>query len=284
MPCTKFKDYGKKAGDVLGDDYYQYDRTLEVKVKTSNGVSFTVEGSIDNKDSISASAKAGFKPVDGINVKKFQLTTCGKIVGEASLTDVAEGLTFTVKAEEGHDPQKNKGNLCIDYATGAFTTNFDIDVINGPSVTSYGSVGYESFTFGGMAKYNTGIDPGQTAGVNDFSAGVQYDGGDFHASVVSAKKLSTAKANFYQKKGDVLLGASLTTKLADAKSTKMEVGGVWAKDSDTDVAAKIDSSGILSLGYNQSLSAGVTLGTSVQLNAAKFNGDSQNFGLSLSFE
>jgi voltage-dependent anion channel protein 2 len=189
-----------------------------------------------------------------------------------------------VKAEEGHDPQKNKGNLCIDYATGAFTTNFDIDVINGPSVTSYASVGYENLVFGGSAKYNTGIDPGQTAGVNDYSAGFQYDGGDFHASVVSAKKLSTVKANFYQKKGDVTLGASLNNKLADAKSTKMEVGGVWQKDADTEVAAKINNSGILSLGCNQSLSAGVTLGTSVQLNAAKFNGDSQQFGMSLSFE
>ena len=33
----KYKDFGKKAGDTLGDDYYSYDRSLEVSTKTSNG-------------------------------------------------------------------------------------------------------------------------------------------------------------------------------------------------------------------------------------------------------
>ena len=45
--------------------------------------SFTVEGALDGKDSISADLTAGFNPVDGIKVKKFKLTTDGKIVGEA---------------------------------------------------------------------------------------------------------------------------------------------------------------------------------------------------------
>ena len=201
-----------------------------------------------------------------------------------SLTDVAEGLTFTVKAEEGHDPQKNKGNLLIDYSASGFTTNFDIDVINGPSVTSYGSFGYENFLLGGMAKYNTGVDPGQNAGLQDFSAGAQYDGGDFTFSLVSKKKLATVDASFFQNKGDTSLAATFSTKVADPKSASMTVGGTYKMDSSTEVASKIDSAGVLSLGCNQTLSKGVTLGTSVSVNAAKFNGESQAFGLSLSFE
>ena len=61
------------------------DALAETKILPSRSFwqSFTVEGALDGKDSISADLTAGFNPVDGIKVKKFKLTTCGKIVGEA---------------------------------------------------------------------------------------------------------------------------------------------------------------------------------------------------------
>jgi voltage-dependent anion channel protein 2 len=277
MGLTKYSDFGKKASDTLGSDYYSYDRKLTVKSKTSSGVSFKAEGAVSGKDGpISGKFTGGFKPFDGVEVKKLTLSSKSRLGVEASLKGVADGLTFTVVTDSGFDVVPQGLTVKADYSTSAFTVNNDINVFKSAVKTS-ASFGFGDFLVGGMVQYE--------GDVKDFNAGLSYSGGDFSANLETKKKMSTVSAGYFQKlNSDINLAATVSAKLADPSSASLAVGCVYNVDSESEVASKIDSAGVLSLGYNQKITKGIKLGASAEINAAKFESDDHKLGLNLSFE
>lgn len=291
---TKFKDFGKDAKDLLGSDWYSYDTKLKVKTKAANGVTFTTSGAISGSAVKPGKIEAGFKPVDGITIKKLSATTAGTLIGEASLDDVMQGLKFTVKIQEGKVGGKDKdiGDLLIDYKGDGFESNTTVDVINGPSVTENLSIKYDSFVLGGSATYNTGYDPPHTSGPTKFAVGAGYTDKDFVATVLANGKPGKdgskwgVDVSYFQKlSGDINIAAILGIKDVQAPKPSLEVGGTCKMDSESTVAGKVDTTGILSFGYEQKINSGITLLTSAQVDGTKFTDDSSNhkLGMSLTF-
>jgi hypothetical protein len=195
-----------------------------------------------------------------------------------SLKGVADGLTFTGVTDCGFGGPDDKTGLTIkaDYSTSAFTSNNEINVFKS-SVKSSLSFGFGDFLVGGMVNYE--------GDVKDFNAGLAYSGGDFTANLETKKKMSAVSAGYFQKlNDDVNLAATLSAKLADPASASLAVGCVYTIDSQSNVASKIDSGAVLSLGYNQNITKGIKLGASAEINAAKFESDDHKLGLNLTFE
>jgi len=291
---TKFGDFGKDASDLLGSDWYSYDTKLKVKTKTANGVAFTTEGAISGTTVKPGKIAASFKPVDGITIKKLQATTAGTLVGEASLDDVMDGLKFTVKIQEGKVGGKDKdvGDLLVDYKGDGFESNTVIDVITGPSITEKLSIKYDSFLLGGSASYNTGVDPPHTAGLTKYAVGAGYTDADFVATVLANGKPGKdgskwgVDVSYFQKfSADINIAAILGIKDVQAPKPSLEVGGTCKMDSESTVAGKADTSGILSFGYSQKINNSITLLTSAQVDGTKFTDDSSDhkLGMSLTF-
>lgn len=287
---VKFGDYGKDAKDLLGSDWYSYDNKLKVKSKTANGVTFTTEVAISGSTAKAGKISAQFKPVDGITIKKLQATTAGTLLGEASLEGVTDGLKFTVKIQEGKVGGKDNdvGDLTIDYKQSGFEANSKIDVINGPSVTQSLSVNFDSFLVGGSASYNTGVDAPHSAGLTKYSVGAGYTDSDFKAAVNANGKPGKDGAKwgvdvsyFQNFSPEINIAAILGIKDVQAPKPSLDVGFTNKIDSESTVAGKVNTSGVLSFGYSQKINNSITLLTSAQVDGTKFTEDSSDHKLGM---
>lgn len=277
MAPSKFKDVGKAANDLINNDYC-FDRKLKLKTKSASGVTLTTEGTLKPKG-VSGKLTAEFSPFEGINIKKLGVTTDGRFQTEAALLNAVDGVTFTVKAEDGAD-KPPAGELCVDYKHDSCTVNGSVDVcdLNGPTLYGASTFAYDKFTVGGEVRYNTGFDSTDGApSVVDYNAVAAFDGGDFVASVSTKKKLSNASVSVHQSYSkDVQLA---TTYNHGAKL--LTVGGIYNLDSATKLQGKMNSNGIVSANAIQKVGAGVKLISSVEVDAKNFSSDSHKFGLQL---
>jgi len=277
MAPTKFKDVGKTASDLISNDYC-FDRKFKLKSVSSNGLKLTTEGTLKPKG-VSGKLTAEFSPFEGITMKKLGVTTEGRFQTEASLDNAIEGVTFTVKAEDGADLPP-AGELCVDYKAGSGTVNASVDVcdVNGPTLYGASTFAYENFLIGGEVRYNTGFDSTDgSPSVVDYNAALSYDGGDFIAALTTKKKLSNVTASVHQKYSkDVELATTYTH-----SSKMLTVGGIYTLDASTKLQGKLNSNGVVSANAIQNISPAVKIISSVEVDAKNFASDSHKFGLQL---
>ncbi|GBG31026.1 Voltage-dependent anion-selective channel [Hondaea fermentalgiana] len=277
MAPVKFRDVGSAANDLINNDYC-FDRKFKLKTKSVNGLVLTTEGTLKPKG-VAGKLSAAFKPFDGITMKKVCVTTDGRFSTEASLDNALEGVTFTVKAEDGAN-KPPAGELCVDYKSGNATVNTSVDVcdVNGPTLYGASTLAYDNFLLGGEIRYNTGFDSTDgSPSVVDYNAALSYHGGDFVAALTSKKKLSDLTFNLHQRYSkDIALATTY-----NHSSKLLTVGGIYKLDMATVLQGKLNSKGIVSANAIQMVSPGVKLITSVEVDAKNFAGDSHKFGLQL---
>jgi len=259
--------------------YHLFLYTLLQKSRTANGVSFTTEGTLKAGKGVSGKLTAGFSPFQGIDIGKLCVTTEGRFQTEASLKDAIEGVKFTVKAEEGAN-KPPAGELCVDYAANNTTVNASVDVcdVNGPTVYGASSYRYENFVVGGEVRYSTGFDSNESKpSVVDYNGTLSYLGPDFVATLQTKKKASNAIISIHQRTSKDL---SIATQYNHA-SKLLTVGGLYTLDANTKFQGKLNSNGTVSANAIQTVSGGVKLISSVEVDSKNFSGDSHKFGLQL---
>lgn len=278
MPVA-FKDASKSANDLLNNDYVFQAQKLKISTKTANGVAFTTEGTLKGAKGVNGKLTAKFSPFENIAIKKLSVSTQGRFQTEASLNNAVEGVTFTVKAEEGADAPP-AGELVVDYKNQNVTVNSSVDVcdVNGPTLYGASTFAYEKFLVGGEVRYSTGFDSSDSSpSVVDYNACLAYNGGDFTAAVTTKKKASNVTLSVHQKySGNVELASQY-----NHSSKLLTVGGTYTKDKSTKFQGKMDSKGIVSANAIQVVAAGVKMIHSVELDAKNLSGDSHKFGVQL---
>lgn len=281
--CPMYKDHGKKACDLLNDDY-NFDRKLKVETKTGNGVTFTTEGAMKGEGkSILAKLSAKFKHSSGINVKKLQLTTAGRLIGEFDMQQ--DDIKFIIKAEDGNKGGKSKSVIGAQYQTDAVAVSAEVDAASGPAINATAAFGFDSFVVGGMVKYNTQFDDkANSPSLDDYNASLNYNGGDASVTLKTANKLDKLMLGVHHNiSRDVQVASAFTYGRGDAKKS-LTVGGQYALDSDTTLQGKINNDGIVSFNYIQQVKPNVKLAASAQVDAKNFDGDSHKLGLSLTLK
>jgi voltage-dependent anion channel protein 2 len=280
MPCVLFKDIGKTAKDTLSDDY-DFDRKLKIKTKTSNNVTFTTEGTMGQSKAILAKLSAGFSHSSGINVKKLQVTTHGRLIGEAAVKPI-KGLNLTFKAEDGSIRNtagvkyRPVGKVGAEYTINNMASTAEVDFANN-AVNATACFGYENFTVGLQGALNI-----ERSALSDRNVGISYAGKDFSASVVSKKSLSSVMASFDHKPstGSFIYAAQLEHDIK-SQSHALTVGGRYKPDSETTFCGKVNSDGLVSLAFIQKVRPFVSLTTSALIDVKNIEGDSHKFGLGL---
>jgi voltage-dependent anion channel protein 2 len=276
-----YKDINKSSNDLLGDDYTSK-KSLKVKTKTSNGTTFTTEGSLGGIAKLSAK----FMHSSGIEFKKLSISTDGRVNLDTKLADTGiDGVSFTVKAEDGKEGSKNpcqKGVVGFSYKMDNFNMDADVDIVNGPVINTSALINYEGFLLGGSVKFNSNYhgDKEGDSSVDDYNAALGYKTKDFAVVGQANKKCTKYNVSYFQQ---VDSNTSATANVSHGKDTVVTVGGSYSLDADTTVKAKVDSNALVSLAYVQQVQPSVKLTCAATVNANNFAADSHTFGLGLEF-
>ncbi|EQC28467.1 hypothetical protein SDRG_13795 [Saprolegnia diclina VS20] len=277
MPALLFKDIGKKAADTLNDDY-DFNRKLKVKTKTANGVTFTTEGALAANKTILAKLGASFNHSSGINFTKLQVTTQGRLIGEAEIANaLVDNLKLGFKLEDGANKgsARQVGSVEAKYVQDNFSIHSTLDFA-GSNVSNAGVFHYENFVLGA----NTGFSLEKSA-ISDYGGAIGYKVADFEATILAKKLCKNLTASFsHAVNKDVIYSAVFDHDSKTAGNT-LTVGGRYKANAETTYLAKINSEGFVSIASINKLRPYVSLTTSAQIDAKNFDGDAHKFGFGI---
>ncbi|KIK08019.1 hypothetical protein K443DRAFT_607697 [Laccaria amethystina LaAM-08-1] len=283
-----WKDLGKSSSDLLGKDYHFHGAALEVKTQTPSNVAFKVAGSRDSKtDHIHADIEAKWtNKAHGLTFTQAW-TTSNVLRNQIEVENqVAKGLKLdlatTLSPEKGH----KTAIINSVYKQSGFHTRASLDVFKGPTFTADTVLGRDGFLIGAEAAYNV-----TEGNITRYAAALGYNAPEYAVTVHGLNNLKTFTASYYHRVSrDVEAGAKA---VYDSKSTHggvaLEVGTKAQLDSSAFVKAKINNSGVVALGYTQTLRPGVKASFGVALDTQKLNdpspvGPSHKVGVSFVFD
>jgi len=292
----KYKDVGKKAKDLLKDNFdVTGNNALKVVNKTANGVEFTTEGKIGG----AWSSSLKFSPADGVTVKKFKADTKGRFYGEATLDDAfVKGLQFSINFEDGANAGSNKPKALVGltYGTDDFHLAADGDFANVDATVLNTAVNVnvpvDGLTAGATFSFNT-----TSSSLDSYATRFDYAASDMTFTAESGQGLgNTHFSVFHKYDADTNVAASVVANrglgnvlgLAEAKgdaSTKMTIGATSQLDKDSSIGAKIDCCNNLGLFYTQKMNSSVSLTAAAKIDVGKWtSNDGHSAGLKFTFK
>jgi len=265
-----WKDLGKSSNDLLGKDFPIFGTSLEVKTKTPNGVTFKVAGTRDAKSNAIAGDIEG-KYVDPKNGLTFTetWTTTNILRAQVELDNqIAQGLKLDLNTSLFPEKGTKAAVFTATYKQPALHTRAVLDVLKGPTFTADTVLGRDGFLLGGEASYD--VAEGQ---VKRYAAALGYSAPDYAVTFHGLGNFSTYSAGYYHRVSrDVEAGARAVydTKAATG-GVSLEVGTKVYLDPTAFWKAKINSAGVLVLGYTQSLRPGVKSSFGLAIDTQKIN-------------
>ncbi|KAL0961003.1 hypothetical protein HGRIS_005996 [Hohenbuehelia grisea] len=282
-----WKDLGKSSNDLLGKDYHFAGTALEVKTKTPSDVTFKVGGTRDSKSSvITGDIETKFSNRKHGLTFTQAWTTANVLRTQVELENqIAKGLKLELTTLLF--PDKNKSALLnAAYKQSGVHARGALDFFKGPTFTTDAVIGRDGFLVGGEAAYN--VTEGK---ITRFAAAIGYNAPEYAVTIHGLNNLNTFSASYYHRvSSDVEAGAKA---IYDSKATQggvaIEVGTKAYLDAAAFVKAKINNSGVIALGYTQTLRPGVKASFGLALDTQKLNevsaaGPSHKVGASFVFE
>lgn len=286
--ATKFSSVFKSATDLLNKPF-NFDHKVEFKAKASNGAVFTADTSIADKDgSAKGNLKVEYKK-DNFSVDKLTIGTDKKITGEFKLKNAAKNVDVTFKATDG----SRASGSAITAAVGAVYTDSeknlvvtaDANMLSGPDFDFSALYNYKGVLVGGTAKVGTGFldsESSKGADLTDYNALIGYRAADFTAAIQTTKTMKHVDVSIVHGLGSgVESGAIASFDVEGAAPFGVSFGGKYKIDSDASLNGRVESTGKVSLAFNQKLNSFATLKASGQVDALALDSDNHKFGLTL---
>ncbi|KAI0916854.1 hypothetical protein AcW1_007810 [Taiwanofungus camphoratus] len=283
-----WKDLGKSSNDLLGKDFPINGTTLEVKTNTPSNVSFKVGGTRDTKSTLITGDLEG-KYVDKKHGVVFTQgwTTSNTLRTQLELENqIAKGLKIDLNTALTPDSGAKTALLTSIYKQPGLHSRAFLDLFKGPTFTADTVLGRDGFLVGAEASYN--VTEGK---ITRYATAVGFSAPEYAVTLHGLGNMSTFAASYYHRVNpDVEAGAKA---IYDTKATtagvSLEVGAKAYLDTAAFVKAKINNSGILALGYTQSLRPGVRASFGVALDTQRLNdvtpsGPAHKVGASFTFE
>jgi voltage-dependent anion channel protein 2 len=294
-----YKDLDKRASDLLTKDF-STDRKLEVKQKASNGVTFTTEYKLAG-DKLAASYAAKFAVLDKITVDKLQLTSGSKLVLESALAGVVPNTKFTLKCvaalfhptllsshsllplftrsattSTGSDHSAKVG---VQYATSTLSATADFEAVQGDFTSSL-ALAFKPVTIGATLTASSLLKAAEDRSV-DYGALVSYSADNFTATLRGDSKFTQFSAGVLHDYSSTVALAAKVSYSASKKETGVVLGGSFKLDDSSSLKLKVGQCGQVSAYYSQTLRPYLKVGVSAAVNAAKLEGDSHTFGVTV---
>ncbi|THH15852.1 hypothetical protein EW146_g4690 [Bondarzewia mesenterica] len=283
-----WKDLGKSSNDLLGKDYQINGTSLEVKTSTPSNVTFKVAGSRDTKSAIISGdieAKYNDKP-HGLALTQAWTTANALRTTVELENQIAKGLKLDLNTILFPDKGSKAALLNVTYKQPGLHSRAVLDVFKGPTFTADTVLGRDGFLVGAEASYN--VTEGK---VTRYAGAVGFSAPEYAVTLHGLSNLTTFAASYYHRVNpDVEAGAKA---IYDTKATtsgvSLEVGTKAYLDSAAFVKAKINNSGVLALGYTQTLRPGVKASFGLALDTQRLNevspsGPAHKVGASFVFE
>jgi len=275
--ATAFKDIGKACSDLLSKDYTVGKSTVEVKSKTSNGVTFTPSGT-KSGEKFSGNLAAEYSFAGGI-LAEAKLLTTGVVESKLEGSPMKD-LKVTLECATAAGKSKtmlSSGKCTLDYKKEAYTAKTVYDVY-GSALSCAGSCVYDALTLGCSADYSIA-----KSALTKYGTACQFVQPDFSiiAKLAGAVGKSPTYTGMYYHKvsSDMQVGAELTH--ATGKDVGLAFGCMYKLDKDTTVKGKVDADGMLYSSYKQKLSPIATMTLAAQIDTVNLSENKHKFGMVL---
>jgi voltage-dependent anion channel protein 2 len=277
--ATAFKDIGKACSDLLTKDYKVGKSTVEVKTKTSNGVTFTPSGTKTGPDKFASSLLASYNFPGGVE-GEVTLHTSG-VVESTFKHSPMSGVTVTLDCERPAPKEAkflSSAKCTVDYKNDLMTNKTSYECYSGALATA-GSFAYDALTFGCSVDYSTTKNA-----LTKYAAACQFVQKDF--SVIAKCAQAVGKGSpaytgmyFHKVSDDMQVGAELTH--TSGKDLGLAFGCAYKLDKNTTVKGKVDADGMLYSSYKQKISSLTTMTLAAQIDTVNLSDNKHKFGMIL---
>jgi voltage-dependent anion channel protein 2 len=271
-----FKDFGKKAKDLLSKKY-DYQNKLTAKNNVQSDLTIESSTTSDEKGNWSGAVKATYKD-KAFGQVETEVDTAGKASVEVKAQKLVTNTSVNVKAT-----QKQDARISAEYTQDNLSAIAGIDASkNGSSADLEVAAGLDGFAVGANGKYDF-----TKSEVNTYNAGAEYSAKDFTASVKTDKKFEAVLGSYYHnvstgRAGKTQVGGQFSHDF-NKKASVLTIGTEHDVDAATTLKAKVDSEGAVAGAVEHRLA-----NPAVKINAAAaFNKNTgfaaQSFGVGFTF-
>lgn len=275
-----YKDLGKSAKKILSDDFDCNTKSVELKTKTSNGVSYTTSGQLSDKgEKMNGDLQMKYKISSASMTTK--MTTSGGVSQEVVLDNVGtKGLKVTTLGSLG---KKQSMKISGEYVNPHASINVQADVIGKPCALTSMAVGTKGIAIGGQLKYTMEDKKAEVInGVINYAPTK-----DNEVNITVMDKLKAMKLSYFHavSKDFSVAGEFAYEKRDEGNDMKMLTAATkYCVDAETTIKTKVNSFGDLWLSYSQEIRKNTTLTLSTKLNVQQNTPDSQSVGIALVIE
>jgi len=282
MPIPPFfKDLGKSATDLLTKDFALSNK-LELTAKAPNGMEYTVNATSAKDGYVLGSVKPKliYKPFGLTAEATFE--TNRNFKGELNIQDhFVNGLKVSLVGELNAKDQETV-KLSLDYKQDRVAASIGGEVLNtkeGPSVFGSVVLGHDHFALGG--DFALGVEHQQ---IKKLNGSLEYSVPECSVTLSTNKGETVGLKYFHRLNSALQIGVDIGVNVAKPQENpKLTFGGAYKVDSDTQLKAKFDTEGRLSVGYLQQLNRYAKLTVGAQLNTNNFSAPDHKFGFNLVF-
>lgn len=274
MSIPQYKDFNKSTLDILDEDY-DFKNFLKVKSKAPHGVTLTTTTDFNcngGKCSVGGKVSAKWAHESGFALDKLEVKNNGSVVVETSLSGVAPGLKFEFKGDDS-----NKGDLGAIYKTQQYTATAEVDVAEFSSAKASLLAGTGPYTGGASAT----ISLGDKVDVKSFDVAGSYAvANNYFAGLSVTNKFSKYALSLAYLAGSNYTLAGLFNFTPEKSATSLTFGGIYKCNPKTNVKAKINSEGTLSVSVKQFLASDCSVTAATELPTKDFS--AYKFGITAS--
>jgi len=262
-----------KLPDAIKEGYSTQSK-LEISKQSDINDGTTIKSTFtrDAADKISHAITAS-TTYNGVDLEAT-IDGSGKIGAEARYKDIVPGAELSISADlAGGQKIKDISTPVIsgDYRQKDVVASVTIE---GSSIDAAAVVEVGDAQVGLSTSYNA--DTGKLA---DPSLAARYNGGKFAVTAVSAGlKGDDVQATYTQVVNDNLNVAGTF----NTKGNKFSVGAAYKVDSDSSVRGKVNSNGVVNVGYSRQVTKGASINAGFEVDTNDV--DKRKFGLSLKLQ
>jgi voltage-dependent anion channel protein 2 len=274
-----FKDFGKKANDVLSEDFVK-DQTLELKT-AGKGLNFTSKFVRNEKGAINGTFSTKLKQGSTNGTLKFE--SGNKVSFEGIMEEAVPGLKLKFNGAQtpGTDKKTKQpivnlsAKTTAEYKRDMLAFMCNVDPAKSTAINGSIAVGNKDMAVGAEGTFNP-----TTSEASGIKAGLHYtesSGNTGAAAIYDVGKSSLTLRALHNVDSSISTAAEL---VHSAKGDELTAGLNYNLDKTTFCKVKLNTSGLLSLLYSQKIRPSVTLRLGGSVDTHNLEKPNHKFGFS----
>lgn len=263
--------------ELLNDDYIYGDKKVQIKTKTTNGMTYTTTAKQSGKDGSLAGDLSCKYNVLG-STTTTEVFTSGKLTHKMELEKTGvKGLKFTVLGGLG---PKQTLVATSEYVHPHLSVVTGVNCLGSQAVNSAITLGVHGFTAGVQGELDVESKQLKNVdGVLNYSNGKEHEATCFLLDKASKAKFAYSHlvSSDFSVAADFLYDVTADTKV-------LTMGSKYEVDPETTLKMKIDSAGAVSVSYIQEIRKNTTLTLCSRFDVRHLDKASHKFGLALVME